>query len=121
KKSPDAHIVIPAIPAKKYSLDELMKRGEQIYLSTCSACHKPDGTGTPPVFPALKGSKVVTGDVNVHIHTVLFGRPGTAMQAFKDQMSDDDLAAVITYERHAFGNNGKEILQPSDIKKARRS
>lgn len=67
-------------------------------------------------FPALKGDPVTTGKpILKHIDTVLFGRPGTAMQAFKDQFSDDDLSAVITYERNAWGNNTGDVIQPSDI------
>lgn len=107
-------------PAAKLTLDEQMKHGEQIFLGTCAACHKPDGTGSPPVFPALKGDPVTTGKpITKHIDTVLFGRPGTAMQAFKDQFSDDDLSAVITYERNAWGNNTGDVVQPNDIKKER--
>lgn len=113
----------PAAPTpssgKKVTLDEEMKRGEQIYLTTCAACHKPDGTGSPPVFPALKGSKIATGPVDQHIHIVLHGKPGTAMQAFSEQFSDEDLAAIITYERNAFGNNTGTIVQPADITAAK--
>ena len=73
----------------------------------------------PPTFPALKGSKIATGPVDAHIHQVLFGKPGTAMQAFKDQLNDQDIADVITYERNAWGNNMGAIVKPADIKAAR--
>ncbi len=106
-------------PAKQTTLAESMKHGEQVYLGMCATCHKPDGSGTPPVFPALKGSPVATGPVEKHIDTVLNGRPGTAMQAFKEQYSDEELAAVITYERNAFGNNMGTVVQPGDIAVAR--
>lgn len=99
----------------KLTMEQLMKRGEQIYLNTCATCHKPDGSGMPPVFPPLRGSKVATGPVAGHIHIVLFGRPGTAMQPFKDQFSDEEIAAVITYERNAIGNSTKDIVQPADV------
>lgn len=105
--------------AKAMTRDELMKQGEQVFLGTCAACHKPDGTGSPPVFPALKGSKTVTGPVAGHINTVMNGRPGTAMQAFKDQFNDVDIASVITYERNSFGNNMGDMVQPGDIAAAR--
>jgi len=106
-------------PATHVSLADSMKHGEQIYMSMCVTCHKPDGTGSPPVFPALKGDPTVMGPVDKHIDTVMNGRPGTAMQAFKDQYSDEELAAVITYERNAFGNNTGTVVQPSDIAAAR--
>ena len=62
---------------------------------------------------------MTTGPADKHIHTVLNGVPGTAMQAFKDQFSDEDLSAVITYERNAWGNNTGTVVQPADIKAAR--
>jgi len=104
---------------KKLTKDELMKTGEQVYLGTCAACHKADGTGSPPVFPAMKGSKTATGGLPDHINTVLNGRPGTAMQSFRNQFSDEELAAVITYERNAFGNNTGTLVQPADIYEAK--
>jgi len=110
----------PAAPpttttAKKYSLKELVAMGKPIYLNTCTACHKPDGTGMPPVFPNLKTSPVVSGPVDKHIHIVVFGVPGTAMQAFGQQLSPDDIAAVITYERNEIGSKKGDIVQPSDV------
>ena len=112
----------PAEPVqvkKQVTLADSMKQGEQVYLSACAVCHQPDGKGTPPVFPALKGGKMTTGPVAAHIDVVLHGRTGTAMQAFKDQYNDEDLAAVITYERNTFGNNTGDVVQPADIASAR--
>jgi len=108
----------PAV-AKKFTLPELMKKGESIYLGICATCHKADGSGMPPVFPAMKNNKIATGPVENHIDIVLHGKPGTAMQAFKDQYSDEELAAVITYERNAFGNNTNSLVQPADITAAK--
>lgn len=115
-------VAAPAAPAAasgKKTLAEQMAHGEQIYLNTCAVCHQPTGEGMPPTFPALKGSKIATGPVDAHINTVLNGRAGTAMQAFKDQFSDDDLSAVITYERNAFGNNKGDVVQPEQVKALR--
>jgi len=103
---------------KQWSKDELMKRGEKVY-AQCLACHGATGGGVPGVFPALKGSKIATGPVDAHIDIVMKGKPGTAMQAFAGQMNDADLAAVITYERNAFGNNTGDVVQPSQIKAKR--
>jgi cytochrome c oxidase subunit 2 len=115
--------ILPAKPAaetaKKLTLPELMKKGEPLYQGLCATCHKADGTGMPPVFPAMKNSKIVLGPVEKHIDIVLHGKPGTAMQAFKDQYSDEELAAIITYERNAFGNNTNTLVQPADITAAK--
>lgn len=101
------------------AMKDAMGRGEKVYNSTCAACHQPTGAGMPPTFPALKGGKIATGPKDGHIHQVLFGKPGTAMQAFKDQLSDQDLADVITYERNAWGNNKGDIVTPDEVKAAR--
>ncbi|MBD0786337.1 cytochrome c oxidase subunit II [Vibrio sp. Y2-5] len=97
------------------SLDELMAMGEKIYMDRCSVCHQPTGLGIPGAFPAIKGSPVATGDVNQHIATVVNGRSGTAMQAFGNQLSDQELAAVISYQRNAWGNDTGDAVQASDI------
>lgn len=112
----------PAMPAAKptvWNKETLMQNGEQVFLSICAACHKPDGSGSPPTFPALKGDHIVKGPLKEHLNTVLNGKPGTAMQAFRDQLSDEDLASVITYERNAFGNNTGDIIMPAQIKAAK--
>lgn len=104
---------------KLWTLEELNKHGEKVYNTICAACHQPTGLGMPPTFPALKGSKIATGPVGDHVEIVFNGKNGTAMQAFKNQMSDVDLAAVITYERNAFGNNTGTLVQPAQIKALR--
>lgn len=100
---------------KDWSMDELMERGEQVYATACAACHQSDGSGSPPAFPALKGSAVATEDRAAHIDIVVNGVSGTAMQAFGSQLSEVELAAVITYERNAWGNNTGEMVTPKDI------
>ncbi len=103
---------------KVWTKADLMARGEKVY-AQCAACHGATGTGIPGVFPALKGGKITTGPVNGHIGMVLKGKPGTAMQAFAGQMNDADIAAVVTYERNAFGNNTGDVVQPSAVKALR--
>lgn len=100
-------------------LKSAIARGEKVYTTTCAVCHQPTGLGLPPTFPALKGSVIATGPVADHINRVMNGKTGTAMQAFKDQLSDQDLADVITYERNSWGNNTGTLVHPDDIKKAR--
>ena len=96
-------------------MEELMARGEKAYNTTCAACHQPTGEGLPPMFPALKGSPVATGPAEGHIDIVFHGRPGTSMAAFGKQLSPVDLAAIITYERNAWGNNVGDMVTPKDI------
>ncbi|WP_198677919.1 cytochrome c oxidase subunit II [Aliidiomarina shirensis] len=97
------------------SEDELMSLGEQVYLSQCAACHQPNGQGVPGVFPGLAGVGVSVGDQNAHIDIVVNGSAGTAMQSFRNNLSMRELAAVITYERNAWGNNTGDLVQAADI------
>ena len=107
-------------PNKTWSLGELKARGAKLYASTCAACHQPTGKGLPPTFPALDGSKVVNGPKGDHILLVLNGKPNTAMAAFGKQLSDTDIAAVITYERNSWSNKTGEAVQPSEVKALRK-
>jgi cytochrome c oxidase subunit 2 len=106
-------------PAKTWSADELKKRGEDVYAKNCVACHQANGKGTPPAFPPLDGSKVATGPKEAHMDTVLNGRPGTAMAAFKQQLNDTDIAAVVTYERNSWSNKAG-LVQPAEVKARRK-
>ena len=103
---------------KTWTKDDLMKRGEQVYNTSCAACHQPTGTGVPGVFPGLVNSKITIGPAADHINIVVNGKAGTAMQAFGQQLNDADLAAVITYERNSWGN-AASVVQPADVKAAR--
>lgn len=100
------------------SKGELLAQGQKVYETRCAVCHQPGGEGLPGAFPALKGSAMVTKDKPAHIHTVLFGKPGTAMQAFGKQLTAAELAAVITYERNAWGNDTGDLVQIADINAA---
>ena len=100
---------------KDWTLDELMERGQQVYSRACAACHQPGGEGLPPMFPALKGSDMALNDIPAHIDIVVNGKPGTSMAAFGAQLSETDIAAVITYERNAWGNDTGELVVPLDI------
>lgn len=105
--------------SKTYSLDELMAMGETVYNTSCGACHQPTGLGLPPVFPALKGSAIATGDVTKHIDMVINGSvKNPAMAAFKAQLTKTQIAAVVTYERNAWGNNTGDLVQPADVNAA---
>jgi cytochrome c oxidase subunit 2 len=103
------------LTSKEWTLQELVERGDKVYHTTCVACHQAEGQGLPPMFPALKGSKVATGPKEEHLSTVFHGRPGTAMAAFGKQLSEVDIAAVVTYERNAWGNNKGDMVTPKDV------
>lgn len=101
--------------AMNMSMDELMAVGERTYIAHCAACHQPNGEGLAGIFPALKGSALALHDKAGHIDVVLNGKAGTAMQAYGKQLSLKELAAVITYERNAWGNNTGELVQAADV------
>ncbi|PMJ98712.1 cytochrome c oxidase subunit II [Vibrio sp. 10N.261.55.A7] len=97
------------------SLDDLMAQGEKVYSERCAVCHQASGLGVTGAFPAIKGSKIVLGDIDEHIDIVVNGRSGTAMQAFANQLTEQELAAVVTYQRNAWGNDTGDAIQASDI------
>jgi len=105
-------------PNKTYTLAELKAQGDKVYQSNCAACHQANGMGVPGAFPALSGSKVTTGPVADQIKLVLNGKQGTAMASFK-QLSDIEIAAVVTYERNSWANQTGEVVQASDVKALR--
>ncbi|PSV25847.1 MULTISPECIES: cytochrome c oxidase subunit II [unclassified Photobacterium] len=99
------------------SLDELMTLGEKTYTARCAMCHQANGQGIPGAFPALAGEGVSVDPKRKleHISVVVHGKAGTAMQAFGPQLSLKELAAVITYERNAWGNNTGESVQAAEV------
>ena len=101
--------------SKTFTLDELKTRGEQVYAANCAACHQANGMGLPGAFPAISGSKIATGPIDAHINIVVHGKPGTAMQAFGTQLSDADIAAVVTYQRNAWDNKVGDMVQPAQV------
>ena len=100
--------------------------GERAYLNRCAPCHLPGGMGLPPSYPALVGSAVVAGPVDAHVRMALWGsrgrsapRPGAAqMPGFHGAVSDAELAAILTYERTAWGH-AAGIIRPSDVARGR--
>jgi len=105
------------LASMEFTHDELMEQGEVVYEKYCASCHQTNGKGIPPVFPALDGSAIATGPVDEHIGIILNGKPGSAMQAFSSQLRPDEIGAVTHYERHAWGNNTGDIVQPRDVVK----
>lgn len=104
---------------KVFTIAEAKEKGEKIYAANCVACHQPNGKGMPPAFPPLAGSKVVLGSSDQQINVLLNGRTGTAMQSFS-RLSNSEIAAVITFTKNSFGNNVGKVIQPAEIKSARK-
>lgn len=104
---------IKELMAKQFTLDEQMLAGKKVYEQACAACHGMKGEGG--VGKPIAGSGIATGTLDGHMGMVLNGVAGTAMQAFGGQLNDVDMAAVITYERNAFGNNMGDVVQPIDV------
>ena len=90
--------------------------GKSLFMDNCSACHQANGKGVKGAFPALDGSVLVQGPPKVVVTTVLNGRAG--MPAFKDDLADADLAAILTYVRSSWSNKAAGI-KPTDVAAAR--
>jgi cytochrome c oxidase subunit 2 len=105
---------IKALTGKRFTLDELMVQGKQVYTKACVACHGVNGEGG--VGRAIAGSPIATGDIAAHLDIVVNGsKVNLAMAAYKDTLSEVDTAAVLTYQRNAFGNNTGDVVQPIDV------
>lgn len=91
--------------------EALMSAGETVYNRNCAACHQAAGTGLPPNFPTLVGSALVTGDAEPQLTQLLKGKG--MMPPFAN-LSDADLAAVATFTRNSWGNDGG-VVQPADV------
>ena len=89
---------------------------QSLFMDNCSACHQATGKGVKGAFPALAGSAFVQGDAKIVTTTVLNGRAG--MPAFKDDLSDADLSAILTYVRSSWGNKASAVT-PKDVATAR--
>ena len=104
---------------KTWTMAELMPMGEEIFLQHCATCHQPDGMGQTGKYPALAGSEITTGSIPKHLGRVMNGMADTEMQAWAPQLTDLELAAVITYERNSWGNNTADMVQPMTVYQSR--
>jgi cytochrome c oxidase subunit II len=108
-------------PNKTWDLTDLKAKGESVYKTNCISCHQATGAGVPGAFPALDANSVVLGDKAKQIDVLLNGQNAGKMPSWK-QLSDTDIAAVITYTRNAWSNAGKGVdplVQPIEVKSAR--
>jgi cytochrome c oxidase subunit 2 len=108
-----------AARAKTWTMDELMATGEDVFIKHCATCHERDGLGQGSKYPALAGSEIAMGELAAHLERVMNGKADTEMQAWAPQLSDLDIAAVITYERNSWGNDTGDIVQPLTVYEAR--
>ena len=113
----DAKAAASSVDYKFPSLAAGVKEGEQVYVARCAACHQVSGEGLPPMFPALKGSKIANDKAHLkdHIHIILEGK--NAMPSWKAILTAREMAAVTTYERNAWGNTTGDLVQPSEFAK----
>ncbi len=105
-------------PSKEWALADLVARGEKVYQANCQACHQPNGKGAGPI-KALDGSTIVMNDPAAQIQILLNGAANGAMPAWR-QLSDTEIAAVITYTKNAWSNQTGKVVQPAEIVAARK-
>jgi cytochrome c oxidase subunit 2 len=114
----EAKIQQALLTEKLWSTSELMEIGEATYQKNCVACHQVGGRGIPPVFPSLVGSEIVMRNKARHIEILMEGVQGAAMASYAEQLTEVEIAAVITYTRQAWGNaetgDGKIVI-PKEI------
>jgi cytochrome c oxidase subunit 2 len=108
-------------PNKVWELKALLAHGEQVFNANCAACHQPGGTGNAALgAPPLVADKVVMGPKQQQINVVLNGQNNGKMPPWK-QLSDVDIASVVSYTRNAWGNKaGENVVQPSEVKAERK-
>jgi cytochrome c oxidase subunit 2 len=105
-------------PSKVWSLADLSQRGEKVYAANCAACHQPNGKGAGPIKALDASALVLDTDKAKQIKVLLNGQGNGAMPAWK-QLSDTDIAAVITYTKNSWSNKTGQLVQPADIKASR--
>ena len=106
-------------PAKEWKLDELVARGEKVYNANCAACHQASGMGAGPIKALVGSATVLDADKAKQIAVLLNGQNNGTMPAWK-QLSDTELAAVITYTKNSWTNKTGQIVQPAEVVAARK-
>lgn len=106
-------------PSRVWNLNDLVKRGEKVYAANCAACHQANGKGAGPILP-IDGSAIVRDSNHMaQLNVVLNGRNNGAMPAWK-QLSDTDIAAVVTFTKNNWSNKTGQIVQPAEVVAARK-
>jgi mono/diheme cytochrome c family protein len=110
-------------PVRPLNAEEQVRfaAGQQQYMATCSACHQPNGEGMTGLAKPLVGSRWVLGNPTALIRIVLHGKEGEMlMPPIGGTMTDDQVAAVLTYIRRAWGNEAAAIA-PNEVREIRGS
>ncbi len=105
-------------PTKVWSAEDMFKRGEKVYATNCVACHQAHGKGAGPIKPLDGSAVVLDADKGVQIAVLLSGRVNLGMPTWK-QLSDTDIAAVVTYTKNNWSNKTGQLVQPADVAAAR--
>ncbi len=100
---------------QEWAKSELLQIGEEVFVSQCATCHQTNGMGQPGKYPELVGSPITTGPIEDHLNRVMNGKAKTEMQAWAPQLTDLEIAAVITYERNTWGNDSGDLIQPMAV------
>lgn len=115
RSAEEAKAAAASVDYKFPNLAEAMKEGEAVYVARCAACHQVNGAGLPPMFPALKGSKMMVEDSGLQDHIDIIINGKNAMPGWKAILTAREMAAVTTYERNAWGNDTGDLVQPSEF------
>ncbi|HET7867251.1 MAG TPA: cytochrome c, partial [Burkholderiaceae bacterium] len=106
-------------PSKVWELAPLVARGEQVYTANCQVCHQANGKGGGNVKPLDGSPTVLDADKGKQVHVVLNGQNNGAMPSWK-QLSDTEIAAVVTYTKNNWSNKTGQLVQPADVVAARK-
>jgi cytochrome c oxidase subunit 2 len=102
------------------NMEELMTKGEKVYKAQCLVCHQANGEGLKGAFPSIVGSAIAIDASNRlrHIQQIIHGKG--LMPAFGEQLSDVDIASIVTFTRNAWGNSTGDIVQAKEVSEARK-
>jgi len=106
-------------PSRVWTLDEIVARGEKVYTANCQACHQANGKGAGPIKPLDGAAVVLDADKTKQIAVLINGQNNGAMPSWK-QLSDTDIAAVISYTKNHWSNKTGQIVQPAEVQSARK-
>lgn len=101
-------------PNKVWTLPEILARGEKVYAANCAACHQANGKGAGPIKPLDGSATVLNADHKLQLHVVLNGQNNGAMPSWK-QLSDTDIAAVVTFTKNSWSNKTGQLVQPAEV------